>query len=64
MKTYLAALAAASIAIGSFSVPAIAGTMSANHPAALSDVTLVAQTEKKQVAEKFKRRVVRLITDE
>ena len=64
MKTYLTALAAASIAIGSFSVPAIAGTMSANHPAALSDVTLVAQTEKKQVAEKFKRRVVRLITDE
>ena len=64
MKTYLAALAAASIAIGSFSVPAFAGTMSANHPAALSDVTLVAQAQNKQVADKFKRRVVRLITDE
>ena len=62
MKKYLVAVAAASIAIGSFAVPASAGTMNANHPAAPGDVTLVVQ--QKKPAEKFKRRVVRLITDE
>ena len=63
MKKYLAVFAAASIALSSFAAPASAGAMGANHPAAPGDVTLISQ-QKKQVADKFKRRVVRLITDE
>ena len=62
LKTISKSVTAALLAV-TFAMPMPASAISVNRIQTTSDVTLVAQ-QRKEVAEKFKRKVVRLTTDE